>query len=72
MINFEDKINAISDKIVMLQEIYDANMVSINHPDTIIPGESDYDLSRCLETKLELELKINALESEKLALTNQG
>ena len=70
-INNEEKIKIINDKISQLYEVYQANLINIEKINDMGP-EPDYGIEKCYEIKQNLEFKIEALEEEKQALTNQG
>jgi hypothetical protein len=65
-----EKIEIINNKISRLDDIYQANLINIEKIDEMGP-EPDYGIDECYKIKQNLELKMQALEQEKQALTNQ-
>jgi hypothetical protein len=65
-----EKIEIINNKISRLNDIYQANLINIEKIDEMGP-EPDYGIDECYKIKQNLELKMQALEQEKQALTNQ-
>lgn len=68
MINNLEKIKMIEYRLLNLQDVYQANLINISNPESIT-SESDYQIDECYKLKLDLELKIEALNKEKAALT---
>lgn len=67
MLNNLEKIKVIEYRLSNIQDIYRANLINISNPDSIT-SESDYQLDYCYQLKLDLELKIEALEKEKASI----